>query len=84
MKYHHQAVEGGPVETFSDAPVTIGGVKIKPRWPWSRGYASWARRYGKNPSGMHCRRSEYRRWLAERGREMDECTGLALPPQTGE
>ncbi len=80
MKYQHQAIEGGPVETFSDAPVTIGGVKIKPRWAWSRDYAKWARRAGSKSGCLHRdKREQYAAWLAERGREMCHATGYALP-----
>jgi hypothetical protein len=28
---------------FSDAPVKVDGVEVKPRWPWSAGYRQHVR-----------------------------------------
>ena len=43
-EYIHQAAPGAPVVKFSDKPLTVGGVKIVPRWAWSEDYRKWVRK----------------------------------------
>ncbi len=38
MKTTIQIVPGGPIETFSDAPMRVNGVRIQPTWAWSDSY----------------------------------------------
>lgn len=33
-----QIVPTGPIETFSDKPLTVNGVQIQPTWAWSKAY----------------------------------------------
>ena len=33
-----QIVPNGPIETFSNKPMRVNGVRIQPTWPWSDQY----------------------------------------------
>jgi len=66
MKALKQIVPGGPVETFSDNPMRVNGVKITPTWQWSDKYRSDVRRemakVKKCPIEMA---QQYKAWLWE-------------------
>jgi hypothetical protein len=59
---------GDAIETFSSAPLTVNGITITPKWPWSTWYRSWVRQTWKHePSRLDAygRAREYVRWLMQ-------------------
>jgi len=58
-------------ETFSNRARTIAGVKIKPKWAWSKSYAQHvSENYNAKPDtpkAQNERARKYNQWLAERG-----------------
>ncbi len=63
-EYMHQAAPGAPVEHFSDRPITVGGVRYFPKWPWSDGYRKHFRTDHTNPPpNGNGQDGAYRKWL---------------------
>lgn len=55
---------------FSDEPLVADGVKIKPKWPWSRQYrrevAETLRAQGRNGIPSKVREHRYIEWYADK------------------
>lgn len=55
-------------EDFSDAPLTVNGITVKPTWPWSREYrasvAESIRRTGQTDLSPKERARRYVEWYA--------------------
>ena len=58
-----QIVPSGPIETFSNKPMTVNGVRIQPTWPWSNQYRKIVRaEMAKIKTDPLARAYDYKRW----------------------
>ena len=61
-----QIVPNGPIETYSNRPMTVNGVRIQPTWPWSDAYRKIVRvemaKFKDSPRANASLASESRRW----------------------
>ncbi len=63
MKTTLQIVPNGPIETFSDAPMRINGVRIQPTWAWSNAYRKIVRaELAKVKTDPWLQAEAYKRW----------------------
>ncbi len=61
-----QIVPNGPIETFSDKPMTVNGVRIQPTWAWSNAYRKIVRAEMAIPRGCQWDRAyAYKRWYKQ-------------------
>ena len=67
MKTTLQIIPNGPIETFSDAPMRVNGVRIQPTWAWSNAYRKIVRaELAKVPANHHEMARKYKAWLMSR------------------
>lgn len=74
--YTFQANPSAPIESFSDKPLRVAGVKYQPRWAWSDSYRKEFRAAithrgwrDKGQNGMRDRASKYLGWWDHQHRE---------------
>ena len=67
MKTTLQIAPNGPIETFSDAPMRVNGVRITPTWAWSNAYRKIVRaELARVPANQYEMARKYKLWLMNR------------------